>query len=214
MSDQIDIDFLELLSSKLCHDLISPVGAIANGVEFLEEMGGDAGPEVIDLISHSSQQASAKLKCYRMAYGAGGADTSIKPEDVHNNFEEYLGPQGAQRVTQDWDPHTPLGPEERPAGMCKMLMTCLILAIDGLPKGGNLTVKAGNGDDVIITATGENAGLKDDMASALNMEIKPDDLNPKLVHPYMAGQLAKNYGFKISLSNEEEQLTLTLNLSV
>jgi len=72
MSVTIDTDILELMASKVCHDLISPIGAVNNGIEFLTEMGPDAGEEVTDLIAFSASQASAKLKAFRMAYGVGG----------------------------------------------------------------------------------------------------------------------------------------------
>jgi histidine phosphotransferase ChpT len=83
----IDVAMLEVLASKICHDLISPIGAVNNGVELIEDMGPDAGPEATALIAFSAQQASAKLQAFRMAYGIGGADSNIKPEDVHKAIE-------------------------------------------------------------------------------------------------------------------------------
>ena len=70
-------------------------------------------------------QASGKLQCYRMAYGAGGADTSIKPEDVHKIFSLMIESDG--KVTQNWDPYAPIGPEDRPPAFAKILMCALIL---------------------------------------------------------------------------------------
>ena len=78
---------LELLASRICHDLISPVGAVNNGVEFLEEMGADAGAEAIQLIAHSARQASVRLQAFRICYGTGGRDSNIKPEDIKKAFE-------------------------------------------------------------------------------------------------------------------------------
>ena len=101
MSNTIDTGILEILSSKICHDLISPIGAVNNGIEFLTEMGPDAGEEVTDLIAFSANQASAKLKAYRMAYGAGGADDSIKPEEVDQAIEDIISAEG--KIKQDWD---------------------------------------------------------------------------------------------------------------
>ena len=67
------------VASRICHDLISPVGAINNGVEFMEEMGEDPEQrkDALGLISHSASQASAKLQAFRIAYGAGGRDNNV-----------------------------------------------------------------------------------------------------------------------------------------
>ena len=77
MSKQIDTHVLEILASKICHDLISPIGAVNNGVELMEEMGPDAGPEATGLIAYSAHQASAKLQVFRVAYGVGGAACQV-----------------------------------------------------------------------------------------------------------------------------------------
>ncbi|HRQ61461.1 MAG TPA: hypothetical protein PLO23_08135, partial [Alphaproteobacteria bacterium] len=102
MTEKIDIHVLELLASKICHDLISPVGAVANGVEFLEDMEIEGADDILGLINFSAKQGSAKLQAYRMAYGAGGADSSIKPEDVHKIFGSFIALD--EKVKQDWDP--------------------------------------------------------------------------------------------------------------
>ena len=102
MSDKIDIEILEVLASKICHDLISPIGAVNNGVEILEEMGPDAGPDVTELIAYSAASASAKLKAYRLAYAAGGADINLKPEDVHEAIEGIVAKDN--KIQQNWDP--------------------------------------------------------------------------------------------------------------
>lgn len=72
MTLALDLRAVELLCSRLCHDLVSPVGAISNGVELLTEMGPDA--EALTLVGQSAQAAANRLKFYRVAYGAAGAD--------------------------------------------------------------------------------------------------------------------------------------------
>lgn len=198
MSKEIDIGLIEQLASKICHDLISPIGAVNNGIEFLEEMGADAGQEVIDLITYSASQASAKLQAYRMAYGSGGADANIKPEDVHTAIEAVLGKNS--KIKQDWDPHTPLGPEERPKGFCKTLISGILLAIECLPKGGTIAVQADGDEGVRIIATGEDACPRGDAIRALDNSMPRESLEPKYVHPYIAGIMARHYGFELSLT--------------
>ena len=185
---------IELISSKICHDLISPVGAISNGVEILGEIGAD--DEVTSLIAFSASQANAKLKTLRLAYGIGGADELIKIDEIHTTFGEFIG--GEKRVTQDWNAHIELGFEKR-RGFPKLMMCCLLLAVESLPKGGVITVDTdAAAETLIINATGENAKLRDGYQDALSHEIAVDALEPKFIHPYITQLFAQKYGFELS----------------
>jgi histidine phosphotransferase ChpT len=209
----IDTGVMELITSKVCHDLISPIGAVNNGVEFLEDMGADAGEEVTGLIAYSAQQASAKLQAFRMAYGAGGADDTIKPEDVHKSIQAIVGADN--KIKQEWDAWGPLGyGDDRPHGFCKMLICAMLLGIECLPKGGTLVVKAGaKAGQTEIIATGTDANVRGQTAKALSGEMHRDVLEPKYVHPYVTGLLAKTYGYGVSISDSGSgSVTITLIL--
>lgn len=209
MTDTIDIHVLELLASKICHDLISPVGAVANGVEFLEDMEIEGAEDILGLINFSAKQGSAKLQAYRMAYGAGGADSSIKPEDVHKIFGAFIALD--EKVTQEWDPYAPLGPEERPPAFGKMLMCLLLLCVEALPKGGKIRLNAEGSQHIIITAEGADAGLKPDLLKALHEHIPADALNPRQMHAFTTRLLLRNYGYALDVvKNEDSALTLKL----
>ncbi len=200
MSTAIDTGILEILASKICHDLISPIGAVNNGIEFLEDMGPDAGKEVTDLIAFSAGQASAKLKAYRMAYGAGGADDSIKPEEVHQAIQDIVGAE--DKITQEWDPYGDLGYEDRPKAFCKMLVCALLLGMDSMPKGGTLGVSAGkNSGETLVTAKGEDASIRENSGSALTLALPRESLEPKYVHAYMTGLLGQAYGYSFEIEN-------------
>lgn len=194
----IDSHLLEILASKICHDLISPIGAVNNGIELMEEMGPDAGPEAAELISLSAHQASAKLQAFRIAYGVGGADSTIKPEDVFKSIENIISQD--KKIKQEWNPSAPLGLKdgERPKGYCKLLLCSLMLAMECLPKGGTLSIIPGTGIETAIVAKGENASLRGQTADALALALDAHGLDPKYVHAYMTGLLAKRYGFQVS----------------
>lgn len=210
MPDTIDIAFMEKLASQICHDLISPVGAISNGVELVEEMGMEAAEDAFELIAYSAAQANSKLKAYRMAYGAGGSDPSIKPEDVYNIFESYLGPKDSRKINQDWNPRAPLAPEERPDGFCKILISTLLIAHSALPKGGAITV-AQNGEGFTeITATGEDAGFRDNVPQALALEADKNNLTQRQIHAYTTALTARHYGYNITFSQNGESIALTI----
>ncbi len=200
MSDKDNTIILELMASKICHDLISPVGAISNGVEILEDMGDDDAGEVVSLIAFSAEQANAKLKTLRMAYGLGGSDDSIRIEEVHANFESFISAE--KRLSQDWDPYADLGIEPV-KGLAKMLLCSLMLAMESLPKGGVISVKKSDNNVMLITANGENARFRDGVLHALAHTIDINDLEPKLTHPYITGLLAKTYEFKLTVDETE-----------
>lgn len=191
----LDTAFLELLTSKICHDLISPIGAVNNGIEFLED-GQMPDPDVVSLITYSAQQASAKLQAFRMAYGAGGADATIKPADVHKAIEAMVSADG--KIKQIWSANAPLGPADRPRGFCKILICGLLLAMEGLPKGGTLNAVNEGEAGLLITAEGPDAGPRPLTEEALYLEIPATTLDPKYVHSAMTGLLAQAYGYKIS----------------
>lgn len=197
MSALYDTRILELLASKICHDLISPVGAVSNGVEILEEMGADAGEEVTGLIAYSANQAASKLKAMRLAYGLGGADTSILPKDVYITFGNYLGDDS--RIKQDWSAS---GLNTSVLGAPKILMCALMLASETLPKGGKISATQENANTILITAQGENAHFRDGVVNALTLNADILKLEPIHVHGYMTGLQAQNYNIQISIDED------------
>lgn len=208
-SSPLDIAILELLASRICHDLISPVGAVHNGVEFLQEMGMENGEEAVGLIAHSAQMAAARLQAFRLCYGAGGRDPNVKPENVHKTFADLTGGDG--KVTQEWDPHGPLGFDEPPVGFCKMLMGAMMLAQECLPKGGKVMVQAGAPGQTLIIAGGNDTLVREQVEDALARTIPTDNLDPRLVHPYAVSVLAHHYGFEIKIAEKHsDRVVFTL----
>lgn len=196
----LDLSVLELLASRICHDLISPVGAVHNGVEFLEETGIEDGAEAIALIAHSAQSAAARLQVFRLAYGAGGRDPNLTAEDVHKAFASLL--ETDHKIAQEWDPHTFPGRNATPPGLCKMLAGTMILALECLPKGGTIHVTAAAPDRTEIAAEGPETLLREGVEDALALALPVSDLDPRLIHPYVAALLARHYGFALTLAEK------------
>ncbi len=195
---------VELLASRICHDLVSPVGAINNGVEFMEEMGDDPEQrkEAMNLISHSASQAAAKLMAFRIAYGAGGRDPHVKPEDVQKAFSQLISADG--KISQTWDPYGNLGPKPLPPAFCKMLMCGMMLAAECLVKGGYISVRPGEGNQTLIIAESKDVLLRPNVEEALRQELSPEQLDPRLVHPYAISVIGETYGYKISIHEKRE----------
>jgi histidine phosphotransferase ChpT len=207
----VDVRVLELLASRICHDLISPVGAVNNGVEYLEEMGPDALEEALDLIRYSATQAAAKLQVFRYAYGAGGADSNIKPEDIQKAFSALISADG--KITQSWDPYAPLGQSGNPPGFCKVLMGSLMLAHEFLPKGGNVSVHPGEPGQTLVSAESKDAVIRYGVGEALQGEVSSEDLDPKLVHPFAFSMLAGKYGLKVAIKDKKSADSITIEIT-
>lgn len=212
MTDNTDkkiAQVIELLASRICHDIISPVGAINNGIELMQEMGADGLDDGLELVAYSASQSAAKLSAFRMAYGAGGRDPNIKPEDVQKVFGELIRAEG--KVSQTWDPYGNLGPNPLPPAYCKMLMCSMMLAMECLPKGGYISVRPAGTDSTTIIAEGEGAIVRDQVEEALAQKIAPDDLDPRLVHPYAISILARGYGYDLSIKSQSaDRIEFTL----
>lgn len=195
---------MELLSSRICHDLVSPVGAINNGLEFMEEMADDpeGRKEATSLIAHSASSAGARLMAFRLAYGAGAVDGNIKPEDVQKAFGTLTRIDG--KIRQSWDPFGPLGIPASTRGFSKILMGALILAQECLPKGGMIFVDPGQGAETLIKAEGTGVTVRENVEEALSGALPINLIDPRLVHPYILGQSARTYGFNITLKSKSE----------
>lgn len=196
---------LELLSSRICHDLVSPVGAINNGIEFMEDSADDpdAIKQASELIAHSAGSAASRLQVFRLAYGAGGRDGNIKPEDIQKAFGSLIRTDG--KIRQSWDPFGPLGIDSKShKGYCKILIGTLVLAQECLPKGGMIFVDPGQGEETLVKAEGLDATIRENVEAALAGDLAIETLDPRLVHPYACGLIARTYGFQISLAKQSE----------
>ncbi len=207
----IDIRLLELLSSKICHDLISPVGAINNGIELVEDIGGAVVDEAMKLISDSAQQAARRLRLFRMAYGKAGAEQGVTLKDIRATAKDFLS-TGKCRLT--WGDEQDFTDVAEKKGALKLVLCMTMMAEDVLSHGGDITVEAINEYDrvgVKVMMTGARAQLSQAMHAALKGEAAVDDITPRTVHAYVMGLMAHVYGFKISAQQHSpEALTLVL----
>ncbi len=199
-----DIDLAALISSRICHDVISPVGAIANG---LEVMSDDSDPEMrehaMELITNSAAQASAKLQFARLAFGAAGsAGAEIDLRDAEKVSRDFV--RGKHELT--WT-----GPlATLPKNKVKLLLNLISLGVVALPRGGVLDVHI---DDQAtrfeIRGTGKAAGLKDEMKALLAADGPTEGLDAHTVQPYFARRLAQSIGMTINVDNRSEEVVIT-----
>jgi|TARA_B100001971_G_C18177791_1_gene530924 histidine phosphotransferase ChpT len=178
---QLSPRILELLVSHICHDLVSPVGAINNGIEFIEEMGDAVTSDAMGLIGSSVRQASVALQCFRLAYGGAGSGGNVTFEDVKSAFSNYI--EGGRTQLQ-WQVNPKGG--QTPAGFMKVVLNALMMADECIPTNGDVIIEDNeDGNGVKITAKAPKVEFRDGVEAAFNHTATLDDLNPRTVHAYV-----------------------------
>ncbi|MCB1537674.1 MAG: hypothetical protein H6865_05495 [Rhodospirillales bacterium] len=202
----LQVRVVELLCSRICHDLVSPVAAIANGVELLGEMGADGLNDALGLLGHSARQASVRLQAFRLCYGAGGSESLVSGKMIYEAFLHFIE---SDRVKLDWDLMNDVPDEDLNPGFFKILLNAMLFARECLIRGGTVAVKK-DGMTMRVTATGETVTIREGMAEALSGALPVSQLTPKTVHPYVTHAFARHFGFPLTLEAGENTLTLTL----
>jgi histidine phosphotransferase ChpT len=198
----------ELLISKICHDLVSPIGAVNNGIEFMADMGGEGMEDGIGLIEHSAKQASVKLQLFRMCYGAGGSDAKMTGKIIYETFQNYIADS---KVKMDWDLMNAMPDQDLPMGFLKTLLNMMVFAFDSLPRGGVVKVDMMD-THMCVVGIGDMVKPKDDSVDAFEGGVSMDDLSPKSIHGYITKQYALLFGLDVHVSLADDAVTLTLKI--
>jgi len=200
------LELAALLCSRVCHDLISPVGAIVNGLEVLDD---NPKPEdrdfALDLIRKSAKTASARLQFCRLAFGAAGSSgAQIDLGDAEAMARGHIE-DGKCKIV--WNLPRLLLPKNR----VKLLLNMLVVAQHTVPRGGTLTVDpVGEGETMSfrVTASGTNARLPQNIAELLSGERGPA-ADAHAIQPYYTRLLAQACELNVSLAPEGEAMVVT-----
>jgi histidine phosphotransferase ChpT len=200
------LDLAALLCSRVCHDLISPVGAIVNGLEVLDDENDEETKTfALDLIKKSAGTASAKLQFCRIAFGAAGsAGAQIDSGDAEKVARGFLEDE---KTKLDWQLPRLLLPKNR----VKLLLNMLLIAAQAVPRGGQLRVNpVGEGETMgfTVAATGTNAKVPPN-ASLLSGEAGEEALDAHRIQPFYAGLLARACGLTASAGLEGDAVVIT-----
>jgi histidine phosphotransferase ChpT len=200
------LDLAALLCSRICHDLISPAGAIVNGLEVLDE-GGDAETQkfAMDLIRKSARTASARLQFCRIAFGAAGsAGAQIDTGDAETMARGFIEDE---KVKLSWNLQRALLPKNR----VKLLLNMLVVAGGTIPRGGTLTVDpVGAGEEMgfKITATGINARIPQAVPGLLDGNSENGAVDAHAIQPFYTGLLARACNLSVGLTVEGDTVTV------
>jgi histidine phosphotransferase ChpT len=200
------LELAALLCSRVCHDLISPVGAIVNGLEVLDDNPKPEDREfALDLIRKSAKTASARLQFCRLAFGAAGsAGAQIDLGDAQTMARGHLE-DAKTKIT--WNLPRVLMAKNR----VKLLLNMMVIAQQTIPRGGMLTVDpVGEGDSIgfRVTAAGLNARLPQNIADMLS-STEAHSVDAHAVQPYYTKLLAQACGLSVALAPKGDAVVVT-----
>ena len=199
------VDLASLLCSRLCHDLMSPVGALNNGIELLaDENDPDMRDKCLELLADSARASANKLKFFRLAFGAaGGFGEDIDTSEAHAALAGVFGAE--RRIELGWI----VAGEKLPKGAVKLLLNVALLAGDALVRGGRLDVGAEHNDDAIelvIRGEGPRILLDPALRETLAKGSSEGAVEPRAAGAWLAHSLAAEAGGTIRLSDPSDEV--------
>ncbi len=203
-----ELDFASLLCSRLCHDLISPVGAISNGIEILGDEDDEAMRiEVMKLLESSANQTSNRLKFYRLAFGAAGGIGAMVP--IRDARNAAIALFDGSPINLTWNAE--IGELDKSA--VKLLLNTILVASESLIRGGDLMVGISVQADKVnleVTVRAERLIFQDKAKAMICGETTDVEMDPKIAPAYLASNVAKHLNSKIEfIDHNENSFTLT-----
>lgn len=192
------IDLASLLCSRLCHDLLSPVGALNNGLELMaDEQDPEMRERCLELLAESAKASAAKLKFFRLAFGAaGGFGEEIDAREARIALEGLFGAE--KKIALGWM----VGSEKLPKDATKVLLNLALVAGDALVRGGQLDIAAernGSATEIVIRAEGPRLLLDPNLRATLERGAT-GTVEPRAAGAWLAHALIQEAGGKLQLS--------------
>ncbi len=192
----------QLLCSRLCHDLISPVSAINSGLELLEESGVEFLDDALPLVGRSAEQSKHFLSFFRAVFGSGGAPADWK--ELKSLGQDYLQ---YKKINLVWARCGSFESEPMGKELARLIINLILLAAECLPSGGDLEVhiaELSEGLGVGVSAKGLKAQLRDDLRSAMDKTCDINSLSARTVQAYYVMSLAGRLNSVIEISVPED----------
>jgi histidine phosphotransferase ChpT len=199
------IDLASLLCSRLCHDLLSPVGALNNGIELLaDEQDPEMRERCLELLAESAKASANKLKFFRLAFGAGGGyGAAIDTQEARAALEGLFG--GDHKVDLGWM----VSADSLSKSATKLLLNLALIAGDALVRGGRLDVgaeEANGGLELAIRAEGPRILLDPTLRETIVNGSAGGQVEPRAAGAWLAHSLAAEAGGTIRLSDPADEV--------
>jgi len=199
-----------LMCARICHDLVSPIGALGTALEVLDDDGNvDMHEDAMGLVRLSAKQASAKLQFLRLAFGAGGSAPGIISVAELAKLTEGIYGDGKANIV--WDAKTD-GLEKAPA---RLLLNLIMLAVQAVPRGGEVVIEPSESDEattLVLKATGPKARLAEAVSRTLSGKAPDDGFDGRTIQPFYAGMIVRELKGTISANIEEETVSFRATL--
>lgn len=186
-------DLAALLCSRLCHDLLSPVGALSNGIELLaDETDPEMQKRCVELLEQSAKTSTDKLKFFRLAFGAAGGFGEYVPVEEAQEVIASLAAD-AKRVELNWAISDP----KLPKSAVKVMLNLSQIALDALVRGGTLDIGAertGGNVEIVARASAEKLAFDETIGQALQGELPASEISSRTAAAHMIALLAKETG--------------------
>ena len=200
------LDLAALLCSRVCHDLISPSGAIVNGLEVLEESTDEETKSfALDLIKKSARTASARLQFCRIAFGAAGSATAqVDLGDAENVARGFIEDD---KIKLSWNLSSVLLPKNR----VKLLLNMILVAAQSIPRGGIVAVEGDGPPEAMtfkISARGLNARIPQAVPALLAGFPERGVVDAHAIQPFYAGLLGRASGLAVSIEADGDTIVV------
>jgi len=194
MNPPVHMRVLELIAARLCHELISPVAAIGNGVELLTEEEAEFAREAVALVGEATRTAAGRLQFYRFAlgFGPGGTLTGPPPHELAAAF--FAGSKVACHYSE--------AVRALPLETQKLACNLLVVGVESLPRGGVLRLGVGVAG-LEVEGIGEGCGVAPQSKAALSLAIAVEDLTSRTIGAYFTGLLAAGFELRVVASDGE-----------
>ena len=198
-----DVDLAALLCSRLCHDLLSPVGAMNNGLELLaDEHDPEMRKRCMDLLAESAKSAADKLKFFRLAFGAaGGFGSEVDPAEARAVVEPLV--TATKRTELIWSVPSVLMPKRA----VKVLLNLVLIANDALVRGGKLHVGAELRDgeqEIVIHADGPRVIFDETVRNTLEGKMAASQIDSRTAAAWMVHSLCMQNGGSVQIAKPSE----------
>jgi len=199
-------EFASLLCSRLCHDLLSPIGALNNGIELLaDEHDPEMRVRCLDLLGESARASANKLKFFRLAFGAaGGFSEEVDTREGRSAIEGLFGGDG--RIQIGWMVEEPTMSKSA----LKILLNLVLIAGDSLVRGGRLDIGAERSDagvDIVIRAEGSRIVMDPELRRVLGGDLE-GEIAPRAAAAWLVRSLVEEGGGELQFMDEEEGVLL------
>lgn len=207
MTQSADTELASLLCSRLCHDLLSPVGALTNGLELLaEEKDPEMRQRCFELLEQSAKASADKLRFFRLAFGAAGGFGELVPVDEPRALIDALAAAN-RRITVNWA----LAGDVLPKAAVKVLLNLAHIGVDALIRGGTLDIAAEfreGASEIVVRASGQRIAFDPAIGAALEGALPASELSSRTAPAAMLQRMVAQAGGGLQLHAAPEALVM------